>query len=371
MAIGLPPPDLIRIVSVAGTRPEAIKLAPIALAAAGRADLAHQLWATGQQDRLFDDAIASVGVSVDRHLGAHPGGDTNETQVAKLATAIRAALTDDRPTLLLVQGDTNSALAGARAAHDLRISIGHIEAGLRTHNPQRPFPEEANRVEIAKLATLHFAPSAGAAANLEAERINTNVHITGNPGIDALMRLVRGRTTTNAQPTILVTCHRRENFGAPLVRICEAILDVAALGAQIILPVHSNPAVANPIRATLGHHPSIQLVAPLDYPAMIAAIRSSTFVLSDSGGLQEECAALGVPLLLMRDETERPEVIASGNCILVGSDCTTIVRESRRLLTDPAHHARMSLPAWPYGKGNAADKILDAIADWHRDQRLR
>jgi UDP-N-acetylglucosamine 2-epimerase (non-hydrolysing) len=367
----LPPPESLRIVSVAGTRPEAIKLAPIAIAAAARPVLSHQLWATGQQDTLFDDAIAAFGVGVDRHLGAHPGGAADEDQVARLATAIRAALLSEKPAILLVQGDTNSALAGARAAYDLRISIGHVEAGLRTHIPDRPYPEEANRVEIAKLATLHFAPSEGAAANLKAEGISTNVHITGNPGIDALVALDRGRPATGTPPTILVTCHRRENFGAPLARICDAILEIAATGVRIILPVHSNPAVAAPIRAMLGNHPAINLVEPMDYPAMIAAIRASLFVLSDSGGLQEECAALGVPLLLMREETERPEVIASGNCLLVGSDKRIIANEARRLLDDPAHHARMSVPAWPYGMGDAAGHILDAITSWHRAGMVR
>ncbi len=347
-----------RVVTVVGTRPEAIKMAPV-VREAKRRGIDHILLATGQQRALFDDAIAAFGLSVDHHLGDNLGGAAMADQMAAIADAVGSFIAEARSDWVLVQGDTNTALAGARAAASLGIAVAHIEAGLRSFDLDRPFPEERNRIEIAKLATLHCAPCDGAAANLRAEAAAGTILVTGNPGIDAMTAMCA------APPEIpgpnLVTCHRRENFGAPLDAICLALRTIADAGVRMILPVHSNPAVAMPIRAALGDHPHIALIDPLDYPAMIAAIRAAPFVISDSGGLQEECAALGVPLLLMREETERPEVVASGNCILVGSDPVRIVAEATRLRDDLAHHAAMSVPSFPYGNGDAAPRIVDAL----------
>ncbi len=328
----------------------------------------HRLVASGQQDALFNDTVSSLGLNVAEHLGHNPGSVGRSAQLARIEAALRSCLARLRPDLVLVQGDTNTALAAARVATQMHINVGHIEAGLRSHDVASPFPEEINRVEIAKLASLHFAPSAGAAINLEGENVAGLVYVTGNPGIDALMRQLPAQPKKiSSTPQILVTCHRRENFGAPLKGICQALRTIADMDiAELVLPVHSNPAVAKPVLAALGGHPQVRLIAPLDYPDMILALRRSILVLSDSGGLQEECAALGVPMLLMRNETERPEVISSGNCRLVGSDPQKIVSEVWRVLTDDTHRSRMAVPFWPYGNGKAASSIVHSITAWSK-----
>ena len=352
----------LNICTVVGTRPEAIKMAPVVIAAKSRAGIVHQLVATGQQDALFDQAIDGFDVAVDHHLGVQTSGD-----LAGHIEAMRAALVQmfahQRPDLVLVQGDTNSAYAAALAAHDKGINVGHVEAGLRTHVAGRPWPEEHNRVAIAKIAMFHFAPSLKAMENLGAERVPGTAFLTGNPGIDALMMTARPPT---GQPSgvchITVTCHRRENFGAPLQGICKSLRTLAEReNVSITVPLHPNNQVRLTIQSQLGDVPRIHLIAPLDYPDMIAAIRASRMVISDSGGLQEECAALGVPLILMRDETERPEVVLNGNCVLTGASPARIIDEAHRLLDDDAHHRRMSNPCLPYGDGQAAKRILDII----------
>jgi UDP-N-acetylglucosamine 2-epimerase (non-hydrolysing) len=353
----------LRVVSVVGTRPEAIKMAPIVLEMGARPGFAHRLIASGQQDTLFDDAVCSLGLSVDDHLGQNPGGGDANVQRDTIKQAINLALSARKTDIMLVQGDTNTALAAAQAAKSCGVMVGHVEAGLRSFDLTRPFPEEGNRIAIAKIATLHFAPSASACANLLAEGISHGVMITGNPGIDALMKLEPTAPRSDAKH-ILVTCHRRENFGEPLARICAALLAIAeAHEVHINVPVHPNPMAGSTIIRHLGNHPKINLCRPLPYAAVIDHIRRSHFVISDSGGLQEECAALGVPLLILREETERPEVIESGNARLVGSNIHHIVIEAARLINDPLHRERMSRPSFPYGKGDAAVKIVDAISD--------
>ena len=349
-----------RIAIVVGTRPEAIKMAPIVLEARKYPHLDVMLVATGQQDALFNAAIADFGIAPDAHLGISAGAS-----VDVLEAQIMARLKQDQPDTVLVQGDTNTALAGAQAAHALGIVVGHVEAGLRTHDPARPFPEENNRVAIAQLATLHFAPSSLAAENLGAEQVPGEIHVTGNPGIDALM-MARARLKPLPKPTkphILITCHRRENFLAPLQRIIQAVRTLAQhSNVHITVPVHPNPAVREPLSTQLGAVPNISLVEPLDYPHLIRSLLSSRFVLSDSGGLQEECAALGVPMLCLREETERRELVEAGNVRLVGSDADLIIAEAVRLLGDDHHHAAMSVPSFPYGRGDAAGKIVAILA---------
>jgi UDP-N-acetylglucosamine 2-epimerase (non-hydrolysing) len=345
------------IALIVGTRPEAIKMTPLMLAAHRHPTLALQLIATGQQDALFDEAIATFGIAPDAHLGAAAGASLDE-----LCAALTDWLRANRPNLVLVQGDTNTALAGAQAAAALGIQIGHVEAGLRTHNPERPFPEENNRVAIGQLATLHFAPAQRAADNLARENVRGTIHITGNTGIDALLHIVATIPKPAPSDTILITCHRRENFGAPLLRICAAFKTLATdHGFKLRLPVHPNPNVRDVIVRELGNVANISLIPPLTYPDMINAIRAAPFVLSDSGGLQEECAMLGIPLLLMREETERQELVESGNVLLVGSDTDRILSEAIKLRDDPSYHTHMSQPTFPYGNGDAATKIIKTL----------
>jgi UDP-N-acetylglucosamine 2-epimerase (non-hydrolysing) len=302
-------------------------------------------------------------VPVDHHLDVTLSNGDMASHIQAMRTALAAHFARHRPDLVLVQGDTNSAYAGALAAHDRGIAVGHIEAGLRTHIANRPWPEERNRVAIGQIATLHFAPSAQAMDNLGAERVPGTAFLTGNPGIDALTITARpnARTRNNVHH-ILVTCHRRENFGAPLEYICQALRTIAMRGdVMITLPLHPNSQVRTPMLLRLSDMARIRLVTPLDYPEMIAAICAARMVISDSGGLQEECSALGIPLILMRDETERPEVVQSGNCVLTGASAVKIISEASRLLDDDAHHIRMSQPCLPYGDGKAAARILDII----------
>ncbi len=357
--------NALKLCSIIGTRPEAIKMAPIAIAAAARSDMQHRLIATGQQGALFDQIIAEFGLTIDAHLGHHPGSQPMDDQIAKMRAAIVQALSADRPDIVLVQGDTNSAYAAALAAHDLGIKIGHVEAGLRSGNSVRPWPEERNRIAISRIATLHFAPSVGAEMNLRSEDVPGTIFMTGNPGIDALMLLSEpSPTRSSAIPEVMVTCHRRENFGQPLVDICSALRFIASRNAlSFVLPVHPNSEVKQTLMHALDGVPGITLIAPLGYRQMIARVMQSRFVVSDSGGLQEECAALGIPLVLLREETERPEVVASGNCVLVGSDHDQIVLRCEQLLNEPAVHARMSRAAFPYGNGDAACQILAAIGN--------
>lgn len=350
----------LKIISFVGTRPEAIKMAPLAAAISAHPHMSHLLIASGQQEALFDNTISEFDISIDQHLGNHPGGDMAD-QLQRLETSIADALAINVADMVLVQGDTNTALAAARAASKNGFALGHVEAGLRSHNIHRPFPEEANRIEIAQLATAHFAPSITAVQNLANESIVDQVYLTGNPGIDAILAYDIPRDQS-LKSFILVTCHRRENFGLPLSRICDALIEIMKqTGQSIVLPVHPNPNVALPIKLALSDQPLAKLVAPLAYRDMIAAIQASLFVITDSGGLQEECAALGVPLLLLREETERPEVVTNGNAIVVGSDKDRIVSEAIRLISDASHYARMSKPSFPYGSGDAAQRIVEAI----------
>jgi UDP-N-acetylglucosamine 2-epimerase (non-hydrolysing) len=353
----------LNICTIIGTRPEAIKMAPVVIAAKARAGVAHQLIATGQQDALFDQAIDGFDVAVDHHLGVQTSGSDLAGHIDAMRAALVQMFAHQRPDLVLVQGDTNSAYAAALAAHEKGIAIGHVEAGLRTHVAERPWPEERNRVAIAKIATFHFAPSLKAMENLGAERVPGTAFLTGNPGIDALMMSAQPSTGwPNSVHHITVTCHRRENFGAPLEGICRALRTLAEREDVLIsVPLHPNSQVRLTILSQLDDVPRIDLIKPLDYPDMIAAIRASRLVISDSGGLQEECGALGIPLILMRDETERPEVVLNGNCVLTGASPAKIIDEANRLLDDDTHHRRMSNPCLPYGDGNAAKRILDII----------
>ncbi|AHE53908.1 non-hydrolyzing UDP-N-acetylglucosamine 2-epimerase [Sphingomonas sanxanigenens] len=368
-----------RIVSVVGTRPEAIKIAPIALEARRRPGLCHRLVATGQHPALFDDALAGFGIAADDRLHLAPPDAPRADRLAALEAGIAAHLHRLAPDLVLVQGDTDSARAAARAAVSLGLPIGHVEAGLRSGRPDRPWPEEPNRREIDGCAALLFAPTPGNAANLA--DVAGIVAVTGNTGIDAL-RIARPALPVPAPPIpglrqLLVTCHRRENQGERLHGICAALRRIADRSdVRLTLPLHPNPAVGPVIAARLGDHPRIRLVAPLDHRAMLAAIRDADLILSDSGGIQEEAPAFGTPLLVLRAETERPEAVAAGHCRLIGNRPDRIVAEAGRLLDDPAAYAAMARPGLPFGAGDAAIKILDAIELWfgaapgkHRQRR--
>lgn len=356
-----------RIVSIVGTRPEAIKMAPVVRALAERPSIDQRILLTGQHAGLagaFDALPASAIDRLDLDLREHSAAELRDT----LRDAIGARLASDRPDLVIVQGDTGSALAGALAARDYGVPLAHVEAGLRSFDPTQPWPEEENRIAIDALADLLFAPTEAAAANLAAEPAVTGaVHVTGNSGIDALFHARAAAAPpsppASARRTILVTCHRRENQGAPLVRICGALKRlVAAFPVQIVFPLHPNRHIRAAVERELSGVPNIDLIPPIGHSEMVRRILGCWLILTDSGGLQEEGPALGRPVLVMRDLTERVE--APANVELVGTRQVGIVAAVNRLLMNDVHYARMAQPALPFGDGQAAPRIAELVEGW-------
>ncbi|SMF70734.1 UDP-N-Acetylglucosamine 2-epimerase [Allosphingosinicella indica] len=340
-------------------------MAPVLRALAARG-FAQHIVLTGQHGGLrphippaLQADTAEIGFDP-AHLSA---GEIREHLRDRLRPAMLAA----SPAIVLVQGDTSSALAGALAAHDSRLPIGHVEAGLRSHHPTDPWPEEIHRIVIDRIATLLFAPSETALRNLRSERVRGQAIVTGNSGIDALLATTDAMGTverdSGARRLILVTCHRRENRGDRLTGIAAALRRlVDELPVRVLLPLHANPHVAGPIRDLLGGSKHIELVPPLDYEATVRLLRQCWLVLTDSGGLQEEAPAFGTPVLVLRDATERTEPCP---CLkLVGADPARIYREVRALVDQPHLYETMATPAFPFGDGAAGPRIAEAIARW-------
>jgi len=356
---------------VVGTRPEAIKLAPVILRLREVGGLSIRLVSTGQHRELLAQALGEFSLTPDIDLDLMEPEQTLAGLTARALTALDRTIDREQPTLVLAQGDTTTVFVAALAAFYRRVPFGHVEAGLRTGQADRPFPEEKNRVLAGHLATVHFAPTAQARDNLLREAIDPlSIHLTGNTGIDALRWVSQSIAASESPPldpearTILVTAHRRENFGAPLDAICDAVLDLIAEfpGLRVVFPVHPNPAVRSMVAARLGRTPRIELVEPVGYRAFVAAMRSSFLILTDSGGVQEEGPSLGVPVLVLRDETERPEAVRAGTVRLVGPHRAAIVREVRHLWYDPVAYRAASTAVNPYGDGFAAERIVRVIA---------
>jgi len=353
---------------VIGTRPEAIKLAPVARALAAR-DIKPRLILTGQHPGLDPAAFGLGGFEV---LRLRCPGQVHPPDHA-LAVATRMAdRFADRPDLIVVQGDTSSAYGGALAADALGISLAHVEAGLRTHDPLLPWPEEEFRVAIDARSDLLFAPTEISAANLRAEGVKGAVHVTGNTGIDAVLAVADRipMPVGTSRPRLLVTCHRRESWGTGLDAIATALIALAG-DVDIDMVLHPNPRVAETMRDRLAGIAGIRLHVPCNHQDLLIRLRAATITLSDSGGIQEEAAALGAPLLVLREKTERPEAIATGNMILVGTRPERIVAEVRRLLADPGALAEMARPAFPYGDGQSGPRIAGLIADWLTQRKGR
>lgn len=347
-----------------GTRPEAIKLAPVADALAARG-FAPILIFTGQHPGL-DPVEFGLGEYPAERLDC-PGEADPDSHARSVAAAVAPRL--GGVDLLIVQGDTSSALGAAMAGFAAGTPVAHVEAGLRTHDLALPWPEEGYRTAIDARADLLFAPTEGAAANLSAEQVPGAVYITGNSGIDALLRVERklpaAKLSDSAMPRLLVTCHRRESWGASLRAIASALTVIAAEGlAEIDVVLHPNAHVAGVMRDLLGGARGINLLAPVSHSELVLRMRDCALILSDSGGIQEEAPALGTPLLVLRGITERSEGVASGNMRMVGTNAAAIVGEVRRLLRDPAARAAMSRPALPYGDGHASPRIAAIIGDW-------
>jgi UDP-N-acetylglucosamine 2-epimerase (non-hydrolysing) len=353
---------------VVGTRPEAIKLSPIAHALA---DLGEPpgLLVTGQHPglELADHRLDSFFAT---SLGC-PGQPDPMLHAELVRAALNRVLLLNFPELLIVQGDTSSALGGALAANELGIPLAHVEAGLRTYDPNLPWPEEENRVAIDRLSELLFAPTSGNAANLRREQLSGRIHITGNSGIDALAGMVGPlpvragrRWLPRRQFKLLVTCHRRENWAAGLERLAVALVTLAQknVSADVVLP--PNPRVTERMHRLLGGKRGISLIPPLSHAATIAAMRAADLVLSDSGGMQEEAPALGVPLLILRDKTERPEGLATGTMELVGTDPQQIIAAVERLKGNRRLLKEMGRPCLPFGDGQAAPRIAKICLEY-------
>jgi UDP-N-acetylglucosamine 2-epimerase (non-hydrolysing) len=358
------------VLCVVGTRPEAIKMAPVIGA------LKQSRWAdcrvlrTGQHRELADEMLGFFGIAPDVRLDVMRPGQGLAELTARLLEGISGVLAADRPEMVLAQGDTTTVLATALACFYQRIPFGHVEAGLRTGRLDAPFPEEANRVLAGRLAAVHFAPTAAARDHLLREGADpSTVHLTGNTVIDALNDAARRATPigVDLDPSarlVLITAHRRDSFGAALGRVCEA---VAALhhrhaDVQFLWPVHPNPAIGPVVASRLGGLPRVRLCPPLGYGAFVSALQRAHLVLTDSGGVQEEAPALGTPALVLRTESERPEAVEAGVARLVGTDPSAIVAETDRLLTDPDAHRAMARGASPYGDGQAAGRVVAGVA---------
>ena len=358
-----------RILAVVGTRPEAIKMAPVirALQAAPWAEV--RVLATAQHRQMLDQVLDAFGIVADIDLDIMAPGQTLPELTSRLLSRLDEVFARERPDAVLIQGDTTTVMTAAMAAFYRRIDVGHVEAGLRTGDLHNPFPEEMNRIVAGRLSRWHFAPTEGSRDNLLREGFDpVSVHVTGNTVIDALLEVVRRDTplpveVPEGRRMVLVTAHRRENFGAPFREVCLAIRDLADRHDDVhfVYPVHPNPNVSGPAREILDGHDRITLCPPMDYLPFVAAMKHAHLVLTDSGGVQEEAPALGKPVLVMRRETERPEAVQAGVVKLVGPVREAIVAEVSRLLDDPDAHAGMAKGVSPYGDGHAAARIVDIL----------
>ena len=366
-----------KVLLVFGTRPEAIKMAPVYKELKCAQKVQVKVAVTGQHREMLDQVLKLFDIKPDYDLKVMKPGQGLTEITAAVLTRLKPVLEEFEPDLLLVHGDTTTTLSASLAAYYQHIPVGHVEAGLRTGNIYSPWPEEINRRLTAPIAQLHFAPTEKAAENLKSEDISVDqIAITGNTVIDALLEVVAKLENDQSQsvafdkqfgidPTkrlILVTGHRRESFGGGFNRICSAISNlVKREDVQIIYPVHLNPNVKNPVESSLGELERVKLIAPQDYLPFVHLMRRSDIILTDSGGVQEEAPSLGKPVLVMRDTTERPEAVDAGTVKLVGTDDELIVKATAQLLDDPADYETMSKAHNPYGDGNASARILKAI----------
>jgi UDP-N-acetylglucosamine 2-epimerase (non-hydrolysing) len=374
----------LRILSIFGTRPEAVKMAPVVLNLERTSGIESFVCVTAQHRQMLDQVLDLFSITPNIDLNLMQTDQSLAQLTAKVFTHLDPVLSDLHPDWILAQGDTTTVMAAAMLAYYHRIRFGHVEAGLRTGDKWQPFPEEVNRQVAGVVADLHFAPTEWSRQNLLRENVPAeNIVVTGNPVIDAL-HMISGRLETSqvrdllnkigipqgsdrsseAPRLILVTAHRRENFGKPLENICGALHHLANVYGDhisIVYPVHLNPNVQEPVLRLLGEIPNIYLIPPLDYLPMVQLIKRARLILTDSGGLQEEAPAFGVPVLVMRAVTERPEGIEAGTVKLVGTDPEYIITETRRLLDDPNAHAKMANAINPYGDGHAAQRIIAAL----------
>ena len=383
---------MVRVLTVIGTRPEAIKMAPVIRALNRRPDRIESIVCTTAQHREMLDQVLHL-FNIEPHIDLklmRPGQSLSEI-TARVTLGMTEVLKRERPNCVLIQGDTSTVMATALSAFYERIPVGHVEAGLRTSTLYDPFPEEMNRRFVSMVATLHFAPTETACQALLAENIpKANIFLTGNPVVDALLWVVDqkpsddtlslfsqlnisfpekgGKNPTlssNSGKLLLVTAHRRENFGAPLESICHGLRRIVERNPhlRLVYPVHLNPRVRETVYRILRGHERIILINPLSYETFVHLMKASNFILTDSGGVQEEAPVLGKPVLVMRQETERPEGVVEGLVKVIGTEADRLVFETERLLNDPEEYRRMALGGSLYGDGHAADRIVQILFD--------
>jgi UDP-N-acetylglucosamine 2-epimerase (non-hydrolysing) len=372
-----------KVLVVFGTRPEAIKLCPVVLNLRSRQQVAVTVCVTAQHRALLDQVLGAFEIAPEFDLDLMLPNQTLSQSTSRILAGLEPVLAAARPDMVLVQGDTTTTLCGALAAFYHRIPVGHVEAGLRTWDRWRPFPEEMNRLLTTRLATLHFAATQWAAHNLEAEGVPPGrIAVTGNSGIDAVLyvrdRLQQGTLHGLEWPQldpsrklIVVTAHRRESFGEGFQRICTALAQLAGReDVEIVYPVHPNPSVQGPVKQRLGGLHNVFLVEPLDYVPFVDLMRRACLLITDSGGVQEEGPSLGKPILVLREKTERPEAVEAGTVKLVGTDVERILREATRLLEDPSEYQRMARIHNPYGDGRASQRIGDLILSFFNEKSV-
>ncbi len=356
-----------KVLFVFGTRPEAIKLAPVIRCLREDSRFETRVAVTGQHRALLDQVLAAFAIRPDFDLNVMQAGQSLAESASRILAALEPVMHREGPDWVLVQGDTTTTFCGALAAFYKSVPVAHVEAGMRTGDLRHPFPEEMNRVLTSRLAALHFAATEWAAENLRREGVSDeNIFVTGNTGIDAVLAVRDTLPPVEAdspRKMILVTAHRRESFGEGLVRICGALRRLADRGdVEIVYPVHPNPNVKDVVTEYLRETPNIKLIEPVDYVAFVDLMRRAHILLTDSGGVQEEGPSLGKPVLVMREKTERPEAVEAGTALLVGTDEDAIVGESARLLDDPQEYARRARIHNPYGDGRASTRIRDVLA---------
>lgn len=384
---------MIKVAVVFGTRPEAIKLAPVILALENDSRFSCRVCVTAQHRHMLDQVLEVFGIVPDLDLNLMRANQTLGSLTARAVEALDAAFRSEKPDLVLVQGDTTTVFCAALAAFYHHIPVGHVEAGLRTGNLQAPWPEEANRVLTSRLAALHFAPTETSRQNLLKEGVPADrIFVTGNTVIDALFLALdkvkareplipelpvalQAQAGLDGPRMVLITGHRRENFGVGFEHICKAIAALAQRfpAVHFVYPVHLNPNVREPVKRLLGQAgaapeswrlPNVHLIEPQPYLPFVGLMNRSHLILTDSGGIQEEAPSLGKPVLVMRETTERPEAVAMGTVRLVGTDMAAIVEKVSELLTDEAVYAAMASAVNPYGDGLASGRIVEACAQW-------
>lgn len=364
----------IKVMTVFGTRPEAIKMAPLVKELEKRAEIESIVCVTAQHRQMLDQVMNFFEITPDYDLDIMKSGQTLSDITTRVMKGIEETIQAAKPDIVLVHGDTTTTFAGALASFYCQTKVGHVEAGLRTYDKYAPFPEEMNRCLTTYLADLYFAPTKNNEENLHKENVDpSKIFVTGNTVIDAIKHTVRpdyefeNETLKNLdyedKRVILVTAHRRENLGKPLENICRAILNIveSADDIEVVYPVHLNPLVRNTAEKILGNHPRIHLIAPLDVTELHNLMMRSFLIMTDSGGLQEEAPSLGKPVLVLRNETERPEAVAAGTVKIAGVDEDNITRLAKTLLTDKNEYETMSKAVNPYGDGLASERIVDAI----------